>query len=292
MSYFISNKQAGRDGTERSPVPFLLPAAPLEMQRLTVPASDEFGRILQDMFQVHNTGSEEGFYYFLPSGAMMLLYLLSSQQPAAVLCGALTTMRRVRIPPGSSVFCVRLRPGCGDWLCGNGVYILADRSAPLGQYQPAAQKLLQELLRTDSFRDHGTIFFRFLSTQDAENYQPMALLRRCVELIHSQYGVTRVAELAQTIGCSERYLNRIFQERVGVSTKLYSEMVQLQASLQGILTTHPKSLLNVAVTYGYFDQTHMNRSYRKFLGCTASDMRYADYRSMHTEDIHMEFDEK
>lgn len=289
MSFFISNKQAGRDGTERCAVPFLLPAAPLEMQRLTIPGSDEFGRILQDMFQIHNPGSEDDYYYFLPSGAMMMIYLLCPHQSAAVLCGALTTMRRLCIPAGSSAFCVRLKAGCGDWLCGSGVYTLADRSAPLAQYHPAAEKLLQELMGTDSFRERGLAFFRFLSAQDAGAYQPMALLRRCVELIHSQYGVTRVAELAQTIGCSERYLNRIFQERVGVSTKLYSEMVQLQASLNGILTTHPKSLLSIAVTYGYFDQTHMNRSYRKFLGCTASDMRYADYRSIHTDEIHMDF---
>ena len=82
--------------------------------------------------------------------------------------------------------------------------------------------------------------------------------------------------MAQAAGCSERYLNRIFQERVGVSTKLFCELTQLQFSLHTIVTTKPKSLLSTAIACGYFDQTHMNRSYRKFLDCTASDIRYWD----------------
>ena len=113
----------------------------------------------------------------------------------------------------------------------------------------------------------------------------MALLRRCMDLILDSCGLARVSEIATTVGCSDRYLNRIFQERVGISPKLYSEIIQMQFSLYSILTTRPKSLLDIAVNFGYFDQTHMNRLYRKLLDCTASDIRYADSRTIIADDI-------
>ena len=53
-------------------------------------------------------------------------------------------------------------------------------------------------------------------------------------------------------------------------------MIQLQFSLQEILAARPKSLAKTAISYGYFDQPHMNRAYQKFLGRTASDMRFFD----------------
>lgn len=95
-------------------------------------------------------------------------------------------------------------------------------------------------------------------------------------MIHQKRGIVRVSEIASAVGCSDRYLSRVFQVRVGVSPKLYCEIIQMQFSLQEILTTRPKSLAKTAITYGYFDQPHMNRAYQKFLGRTASDMRFFD----------------
>jgi transcriptional regulator GlxA family with amidase domain len=165
------------------------------------------------------------------------------------------------------------------------VSLLTDRAAPLMRYLHGTGQLLTCLRRSESFHERCVLITRMLSAREAGQYRPMALLRRCIDLIHDSRGLARVSELASTVGCSDRYLNRVFQERVGISPKLYSEMIKLQFSLYSILTTRPKSLLDTAVNYGYFDQTHMNRSYRKFLDCTASDIRYADSRTISADDI-------
>lgn len=285
VSLYISNRQLYRNGVETVPVPLLLSSPYLTMQHRVFPEGFEYQALLQDIFELTNTSGGEEPYFLLPSGCILLLFRMHPRASSCILCGPLTTMRRLRVPGGTTVFCARLRAGSGDWLAGNSVSLLTDRTVPLSRYLTGADRLQANLRRGESFHERGVLLFRHMASQDADAYQPMALLRRCTNLIRENRGLLRVSELASTVGCSERYLNRIFQERVGLSTKLYSELTQLQFSLYDILTTQPKSLLNTAVTYGYFDQTHMNRSYRKFLDCTANDMRYADSRTIHADDL-------
>lgn len=285
MSLYISSKQLDRDDVERPPVPLLLLSPDLSMQHRTFPEEFEFGKLLQDMFELNNAGGGEEPYFLLPSGCMTMIFHLSPRAASCILCGALTTMRRMRIPAGSLAFCVRLRPESSDWLVGHSVSLLTDRAAPLTRYLHGTDQLLTSLRRSESFHERCVLVTRMLSAREAGQYRPMALLCRCMDLIYVSRGLARVSEIAATVGCSDRYLNRVFQERVGISPKLYSEIIKMQFSLYSILTTRPKSLLDTAVNYGYFDQTHMNRSYRKFLDCTASDIRYADSKTISADDI-------
>ena len=285
MSLYISSKQLLRDQEETAPVPLLLSSPYLKMQHRLFPSDFEYGNLLQDLYELVNPGGEEEPYFLLPGGCMTMVFQMNARASSCILCGPLTMVRRLRIPPGSTVFCVRLKAGSGDWLADTGASLLTDRAVPLSQYLHGADQLLTNLRRGESFHERGILLCRALAAQDAGTYRPMALLQRCVNLVYESRGLLRVSELASTVGCSERYLNRIFQERIGISTKVFSEITQLQHSLYSILTTQPKSLLNTAVAYGYFDQTHMNRSYRKFMDCTASDVRYADSRGIHADDI-------
>ncbi|MET0017589.1 helix-turn-helix domain-containing protein [Oscillibacter sp.] len=286
MSLYISSKQLDRENAERPPVPLLLLSPDLGMQHRTFSEEFEFGKLLQDMFELNNTSGAEEPYFMLPSGCMMMIFYLSPRAASCILCGALTTMRRLRIPAGSLVFCVRFRPESSDWLVEqHGASLLADRAAPLTRYLHGTDQLLTGLRRSESFHERCVLITRMLSAREAGQYRPMAFLRRCMDLILDSCGLARVSEIAATVGCSDRYLNRVFQERVGISPKLYSEIIQMQFSLYSILTTQPKSLLDIAVNFGYFDQTHMNRLYRKLLDCTASDIRYADSSTIIADDI-------
>lgn len=285
MTGCTNKRQFHQNHVELSSVPLLFPSPYLITQYHIFPKEFELNNILQDIFELTNTGSREEPYFLLPNGCMTLIFQLYPKTSRCVFCGPLTTMRRLLVASGTTIFCARIRPGSGDWLTGGHASFLTDRAVPLDQYLSGTNQLSAELYQRRSFHERRSLLCQYLSAQGAKTYQPMALLERCIGLIQENRGIIKVAELASTVGCSERYLNRIFQSRVGISTKLYSEIIQLHFSLYNILHMQTKSLLNTAVTCGYFDQTHMNRSYRKFLDCTARDIRYVDYRNIHADDI-------
>lgn len=250
----------------------LPPHAPyLQLQQRPFTEGADFAHLVRDTFQLYNGTAAGQSCLLLPTTELSVLLLINNDI-SALLVGPMTAARRLELPPHTTAYCLRLRCGCGGWLAEGDLSALTDRVLPLAECA-AALPPLHQLTGDISFQQRNTHIFHWLDRQGGHSYQSPALLRRCTALIEQHNGQISVSELAQAAGCSERYLSRIFCRRVGVSTKMQCEIVQLHHSLQTMQTAAPKSLLHIAVACGYFDQAHMNRYYRRFLHCSASDVR-------------------
>lgn len=170
---------------------------------------------------------------------------------------------------------MRFHPGSMRYFSPLSACELAGQSQPLSQYLSPPDNLASAMRRSESFHARNILLVRTLRAAGAVYYRPFSLVGRSVRYISEHRGIVKVAQIASEMGCSERYINRMFQEHIGISAKLFCELVQLQFSLYLIVATKPKALMSTAECCGYFDQTHMNRSFRKFLDCTAGDMRAA-----------------
>ena len=253
--------------------PLLADAPHLQLQQRIFPDGSEFSNLVQDTYELHNSSAVDEHYALLPDSCVTLLFFFGAAQSSAVLCGALTAARSILLPPNTTLYAVRLRCGCGDWLISEPLSQLTDRAVPLSSLFPDVAQWQQQLAPCLTFQERNAALFSLLAQRNARSYQPMALLRRCLALIAEQRGQLPVAQLAQAVGCSERYLNRIFRQRLGVSTKTHCEIAQLHHSLYTLFASQSKSLLHIAVACGYFDQAHMNRHYRRFLRCSANALR-------------------
>ena len=70
-------------------------------------------------------------------------------------------------------------------------------------------------------------------------------------------------QIAARLGVSRRTLQRTFRERVGLSPKLYSRIQKLQRVIRHIDSGGPvHGWTDVALTHGYFDQSHLIRDFR------------------------------
>lgn len=249
-------------------LPALLVPPVLQLQRRIFPEASELGEVLAETFELHNPTAETVTCTLLPSGCT---HLLSDLQRGAMLCGALSRARSLAVDPGHTVYGIRFRCGCGSWFPDQ---LPASDSVTVPQDHPAAFASLFRTLRACSdFPQRNAALLRLAATQGGRSYQRHPVLRQCLALIAHHHGQIRVSALAQTAGCSERYLHRLFCAQVGLSAKTCCQLVQLHTSLHVLLTTQPKSLLHVAVACGYFDQAHMNRQYHRFLSASANDIR-------------------
>jgi AraC-like DNA-binding protein len=78
-----------------------------------------------------------------------------------------------------------------------------------------------------------------------------------------------VTSVAQTLGLSERHLERSFQEHLGLSPKRYQLIHRVTRSLQAELTGKGDPL------EGFSDQAHQIRNWQTYLGFTPGQMRRA-----------------
>nr|WP_231747799.1 AraC family transcriptional regulator [Auraticoccus cholistanensis] len=80
-------------------------------------------------------------------------------------------------------------------------------------------------------------------------------------------GTTRVAELARAFGASERSLQRLVEERVGLTPKWLIQRRRLHDAVER-LKAGTTSLADIAAELGYTDQAHFTRDFRTVSGQT------------------------
>jgi AraC-like DNA-binding protein len=79
---------------------------------------------------------------------------------------------------------------------------------------------------------------------------------------------TTVAAVASKIGISERHLERIFFEQMGLSPKTFARIIRFRRALKSANTG--ASLAHAAATAGYADQAHLSRDTRDLTGASPS----------------------
>ncbi|WP_317162601.1 helix-turn-helix domain-containing protein [Myroides albus] len=67
---------------------------------------------------------------------------------------------------------------------------------------------------------------------------------------------------------SERTLERLVKQYVGMSPKVYSRIIRFQANLNLLRESSFKSLTELTYESGYFDQSHYIREFKTFTGST------------------------
>jgi AraC-like DNA-binding protein len=91
-------------------------------------------------------------------------------------------------------------------------------------------------------------------------------------------GAVPIAALADDLGWSSRYLGRQFATEVGLSPKVAGRVVRFDRARRGLqLDTAQggrRSLADLAVASGYYDQAHMAREFAEFAGCAPSEFRF------------------
>lgn len=81
-----------------------------------------------------------------------------------------------------------------------------------------------------------------------------------------------VAEIAERTGLSPRQLQRAFITQVGVAPKLYARTVRFDAVLNARERQPDAPWADLAQRFGYFDQSHLLRDARQFMGAPLGAM--------------------
>lgn len=102
---------------------------------------------------------------------------------------------------------------------------------------------------------------RFLSELP---YEDDFLVARATTLLASSHDEANICTVAQSLGVSERQLERRFLARVGVTPKRFATLHRFERAVARARTA--PSLTTAALDAGYYDQSHFIRDFRRFTG--------------------------
>ena len=196
-------------------------------------------------------------------------------QPEELFCGQKSASAFVAAREVVGVFVITFTPA------GAAVFLPSDHSqyrntfVPLGDLLGSASGALREQIGNAlGFDDRIAIAERFMKSN---------LNSRKAEQLNSLFHATRYAaehcltatveQMADEACVSFRTLDRLFSANIGLSPKEFLKIERLKFAIGLMRTRSGRSLTDVAIESGYYDQPHFNNDFRKVIGVTPSGFR-------------------
>ncbi len=90
---------------------------------------------------------------------------------------------------------------------------------------------------------------------------------RAVALLEAE-PTRSIADIADEVGVSHGHLNRELARIVGMSPRVLARLLRMRRLLASIDPTQPQAWAEHASRWGWFDQAHLNRDFKRHTGVT------------------------
>lgn len=135
---------------------------------------------------------------------------------------------------------------------------------------PGAAALEDELRAAADDDDRASIATAYVRARRVEPTPTLRLVQAAITLLVSDGGVRRVGDACERLGVTQRTLQRLFVEYVGVTPGWVLRRGRLHAAAERVIqlaaSGPDESLAAVAAEFGYADQAHFSRDFRRVLG--------------------------
>jgi AraC-like DNA-binding protein len=125
-----------------------------------------------------------------------------------------------------------------------------------GMVGHSIRALWNRLGETSSFEDRVLIAEEFLMYRAARARSGSTMMV-VAEYIFRCHGAVKIAELAHQCSTGMRHFEREFRRQTGASPKTFARIARFQAALDAKVAAPQRTWLDIAHSFGYYDQMHM-----------------------------------
>jgi AraC-like DNA-binding protein len=196
----------------------------------------------------------------------------SERYSGALVSGAYGRFFTIDAAQQESIIGVHFKPGGAFPFLGPPAVELADTHVDLESLWGRAAVELRERLCGDS--TPGGRFRLLEASLMARLIRPMehhGAVTIALDALERTDAGTTVRDIARRVGLSQQWLTRVFSAEVGMNPKLYRRVRRFQRAKAIVQRAPAPDWAGLAVTCGYFDQSHLIRDFRAFSGLCPSD---------------------
>jgi AraC-like DNA-binding protein len=189
--------------------------------------------------------------------------------PRCVLVGPSTRRREdLKLSGSLQVFSIRFSPTGFHGLFGIPARLLRDQALEAGLVLGREVVEVHEQLAAADPAQWQAVAERYLLKRVRMSHRAGEdeIAGRAVAAMQRARGMVGVSKIAAQAAVSQRHLERVFQERVGVSPKMFGRLLRLDHALN--LAGPESRWVEIADACGYFDQSHLVRDFRALTGAT------------------------
>lgn len=163
---------------------------------------------------------------------------------------------------------VRFKPGAFHGFWDGAMADLQDAIIPLRQVFPNVDdEYIEQLLSHDN-QTSVRMLAALIRARHPEPDPKIALINNIIDRIEADEGPQTVALVAQQFGKSERRLQQLFSEYVGIGLKWLLQRHKLLAAARLIRDENTPDWVDIAYSLGYSSQQHFITDFKRVLGKT------------------------
>lgn len=199
-------------------------------------------------------------YSVLPDGSVDLVFNVCGGTVDNVVYGTTTAYHELPIQIGSHYLGVCFKPGQSRHFINVPAHRLTDSyELAQGLLSFDTSHIPDQIISDDIFKSLNQVLESHL-----RKHQPVhSSIDDIVQIIQSNHGLTSISDIAALFGKSKRQFERVFLETVGITAKLFSQIVRFRHA-SNYVGCSSISLAHIAAASGYTDQSHMNREFKRF----------------------------
>ncbi|WP_371822730.1 helix-turn-helix domain-containing protein [Cohnella sp. LGH] len=199
--------------------------------------------------------------------------------PGSIIAGPRSSYYYLDTVCQESCMGIQFKPGGALPFLGDLVGSLKDVDMPLeyglGRSSRVAdlrEKLQETLIAEERFQIVEQYLLRRLEKKmrDPKGHPAVAYALQMFE--RSPATAPSIAEIADMANLSTERFIRVFKEEVGLTPKNYGSIVRFQLAFRMIRQERVNPSVDLALSSGYYDQSHMNREFRKYANRTPAEL--------------------
>ncbi len=274
MSFIISEKQHLATTEKKSDYrPLVASNVDIEPSIIDVNFGHPLYSSVYDIYAIENTEKEPINIPIIPDGCFSVTFIGKNESMKGYLCGAIDEIKKVVLEPGELFMTFRFQPSAVSSVIDENANTLTNKVVDIKDSIKNGSHIISAANRDMDLQHKALLLSKLIRIRmkdDQSNY----LIRYCTDRIYEKQGNIKISELGLETGYSERYLGKVFEKYVGLSPKMYCEIMRLQSSLKKLVDgSKQEPLINLALDSGFFDHAHMNRCYKRFLHCSSGILR-------------------
>lgn len=194
-------------------------------------------------------------------------------QPRILFAGQLTRPLWLQAGARSCVIGVRFHPAGAHCFLGSPLEAFTDARVGLASLWPDDEESLWgEIEAGNAMENRMEALEHFVERRiAASGVVEDDVVRQCVAAMEQQAGAVAVDEIADRAGIGRRQLERRFLKAVGVSPGTLADILRFRRVFDAIEHDSARPWTDAAAAAGYYDQSHLVRDFRRFVGCTPTE---------------------
>jgi len=222
----------------------------------------ELGAFVECLWYGKAAPALEPDFVIEPDGRVDAVLAYDGTNGEALAFGSTTVATRFSPKPGCDYLGIRLRPARSRVLVDERPTVLRNSRCRIEHVGGIDARMLLECAAgarsgAKALRAVAELLRPAVAGLDPRDTLASALVAH----VERRSGCVRVSDLAREAGMSERQLERLFVDAVGLPPKLFARIVRYQR-VRAALTSGERSGADLALRFGYTDQSHLLRDLR------------------------------